>query len=192
MRQFSVPVRWAAVTAVTLATSTGCMSVGSDGAEPVPSRSAEPKDAAVEPNGSTVTGTGRSRFGGAGAQSERRVAGPSASASPSASGPAADGPGGGPDEGGDRAARPSVPAGPAASAPPEPSAPADPGPVPGPEDPADTPAPPEPEPEPDPSEPAPPAPSASPAAQFRTDAMGWRDGVAALRTPEASPQVGPV
>ncbi|MYW13019.1 hypothetical protein GT034_32445, partial [Streptomyces sp. SID2563] len=64
MRQFSVPVRWAAVTAVTLATSTGCMSVGSDGAEPAPSRSAEPKGAAVEPNGSTVTGTGHSRIGG--------------------------------------------------------------------------------------------------------------------------------
>ncbi|NEC68712.1 hypothetical protein G3I41_29540, partial [Streptomyces sp. SID9727] len=73
-----------------------------------------------------------------------------------------------------------------------PSAPADPGPVPGPEDPADTPAPPEPEPEPEPSEPAPPAPSASPAAQLRTDAVGWPDGVAAVRTPEASPQVGPV
>ncbi|MEU2024339.1 hypothetical protein ABZ565_19610 [Streptomyces sp. NPDC016469] len=195
MRQFSVPVRWAAVTAVTLVTSTGCMSVGSDGAEPAPSRSAEPKGAAVEPNGSTVTGTGRSRFGGAGAQSERRGAGTSASASPSGSAPAAEGSRGGPDEGGDRdrAARPPVPAGPPEPAPPEASVPADPDPVPGPQDPADTPAPPDPqEPGPEPSESAPPVPSASPAAQFRTDAMGWRDGVPALRTPEASPQVGPV
>ncbi|NED10445.1 hypothetical protein G3I33_02855, partial [Streptomyces sp. SID9124] len=76
MRQLPVPVRWAAVTAVTLATSTGCMSVGSDGAEPAPPRSAEPKGTAVEPNGSTVAGTGGSRVGGPGAQSQRRSAGP--------------------------------------------------------------------------------------------------------------------
>ncbi|MGW2472463.1 hypothetical protein [Streptomyces sp. NPDC001665] len=190
MRQFPVPVRWAAVAAVTLATSTGCMSVGSDGAEPAPSRSAEPKDAAVEPNGSTVTGTGHSRYGGPGAQSERRGAGPSASASPSGSAPAADGAGAEKGAGRDRAARPSVPEGPAESVPPEPSVPADPDPVPGPQDPTDTPAPPDPQ-EPEPSEPAPPVPSASPAAQSRTDALGWQDEVAELRTPKASPQVGP-
>ncbi|MFE7865427.1 hypothetical protein [Streptomyces bacillaris] len=41
MRKLSVPVRWAAVTALTIAASTGCMSVGDDGARPGPSGSAE-------------------------------------------------------------------------------------------------------------------------------------------------------
>uniref|UniRef100_UPI00068E2D11 hypothetical protein n=1 Tax=Streptomyces sp. NRRL WC-3725 TaxID=1463933 RepID=UPI00068E2D11 len=51
---------------------------------------------------------------------------------------------------------------------------------------------PRPEPEPEPTEPPEPAPSASPAAQLRTQAMGGAEEGRPLRTPEASPQVGPV
>ncbi|MEW2176112.1 hypothetical protein AB0890_07240 [Streptomyces sp. NPDC005406] len=190
MRQLPVPVRWAAVTAVTIAASTGCMSIGSDGGKPAPSGSAVPKGAVAEPDGSTVAGTGRARTGGgSGAHSERRAgrsANPSASAAPSG------GPGAEPGRPG-----PAKPGHPAAQSPsaqesgapeqPEPPAPSDPGPgTPGSQQPS-TPPPPDPE----PSDPEPPAPSASPAAQLRDGATGTPDAVYALRTPEASPQVGP-
>ncbi|GFN05664.1 hypothetical protein Smic_42200 [Streptomyces microflavus] len=49
-----------------------------------------------------------------------------------------------------------------------------------------------PDPEPEPTEPSEPPPSASPAAQLRTQAMGGAEEGRPLRTPEASPQVGPV
>ncbi len=58
MRTLSVPARWAAVTALTIAASTGCMSVGDDGARPGPSGSTDSKGRAVEPNGETVAGSG--------------------------------------------------------------------------------------------------------------------------------------
>ncbi|MGP3635890.1 hypothetical protein ACTU45_21435, partial [Streptomyces sp. 24-1644] len=75
MRQLSAPVRWAAVTALTIAASTGCMSVGDDGEKPAPSRSAGPKGASAEPDGGTVPGSGRSGYGGsrAEAQSDRET-----------------------------------------------------------------------------------------------------------------------
>ncbi|MFD0022839.1 hypothetical protein [Streptomyces sp. NPDC058382] len=183
MRQLSVPVRWAAVTVVTIAASTGCMSVGDGDGKPAPSRSASPKASVAGPDGSTVAGTGRARTGGAEAHSEREAAessGPSASARPS------DSPGTEPAEPGRlRGGRLPAPA-PAPSQPgvpdqPDPPAPSDP----------QTPEPPEPtEPGPEPSDP-PEVPSASPAAQFRHDAMGAPGEVESMRTPEASPQVGP-
>ncbi|MEL5960350.1 hypothetical protein AADR41_37285, partial [Streptomyces sp. CLV115] len=91
MRQLSVPVRWAAVIAATVATSTGCMSIGDDGgkAAPSPSPSPEHGGSAARPDGGTVAGTGRVRTGGGGAEahSERETAespGPSGSAGSSA------------------------------------------------------------------------------------------------------------
>ncbi|MEU8697977.1 hypothetical protein AB0C61_09915 [Streptomyces sp. NPDC048680] len=185
MRQLSVPVpvRWAAVTVVTIAASTGCMSVGDGGGKPSPSRSAAPKGSTAGPDGSTAAGTGRARTAGAEAHSEREAAesgAPSASAKPSGSpgtGSAEPGrvrigrmpapPPLSPEPGVPQRPDPPAPSGPQA---PEPSAP--------------------PEPEPQPSEP-PEVPSASPAAQLRTDAMGALDNVDEMRTPEASPQVGP-
>ncbi|MEU8507635.1 hypothetical protein AB0C40_23520 [Streptomyces brevispora] len=185
MRQLSVPVRWAAVTAVTIAASTGCMSVGADDEKPAPSRSAVPKGPVTAPDGSTVAGTGRGRTGGAEAHSEREAAesgGPKASADPSA-GPGA-GTAGQRRLRGGRLLTPTtapLPSGPGEPEPPVTPAPSDP--------PAPEPSVP-PEPEPEPSEP-PPVPSASPAAQFRNDAMGALDDMDEMRTPEASPQVGP-
>lgn len=190
MRQLPVPVRWAAVTAVTIAASTGCMSIGSDGGKPAPSGSAVPKGSVAEPDGSTVAGTGHARTGGgAGAQSERRAgrsADPSASVTPSGS-PGAASDRSGPAKGGRPPAQtPSAP-GPGVPEQPEPPAPSDPGPGT-----PETPQPPTPpEPDPEPSEPAPPVPSASPAAQLRQGATGAPDALYAMRTPEASPQVGP-
>ncbi|MFI5771816.1 hypothetical protein ACIA74_25400 [Streptomyces sp. NPDC051658] len=193
MRQLSVPVRWAAVIAATVATSTGCMSIGDDGGKPAPSPSPSPSPehggSAARPDGGTVAGTGRIRTGGgrAEAHSEREAVespGPSRSAGPSTA------PGG---------VRPDAEAGgaepPRGTAPPAPSAPP-PGPgvpqqsaSPAPSGPA-TPEPPS-SPEPEPSEPSPP-PSASPAAQLRSEALGASAESAPLRTPEVSPQVGPV
>ncbi|MFF3174377.1 hypothetical protein ACFVQ0_17350 [Streptomyces sp. NPDC057900] len=190
MRQLSVPVpvRWAAVTVVTIAASTGCMSVGDGGGKPAPSRPAASKGAATGPDGSTVTGTGRSaRTGGAEAHSEREVA---ESGAPSASADASRSPG-------KESAEPGRVRGGRLSAPPLPHA--EPGvperperpepPAPSEAETPDPPAPPE-EPEPEPSEP-PQVPSASPAAQLRNEAMGAPGQVEELRTPEASPQVGP-
>lgn len=186
MRQLSVPasVRWAAVTVVTIAASTGCMSVGDDAGKPAPSRSAAPKEAVAGPDGATVTGTGRSaRTGGAEAHSDREAA---ESGAPSASADSSRSPGTKPAEPGrpgpgrvsvpPRQAAPGVPEQPEPPAPSEPQTP-------------EPPAPPE-EPEPEPSEP-PGVPSASPAAQLRNEAMGAPGQVEEMRTPEASPQVGP-
>lgn len=187
MRQLSVPlsvpVRWAAVTVVTIAASTGCMSVGDDAGKPAPSRSAAPKGSVAGPDGSTVAGTGRARTGGAEAHSEREIAetgAPSPSAAPS------DSPGTGSAEprrvrGGRMSAPPLPSSEPRVPQQPDPPAPSEPQ--------APEPSVP-PEPEPEPSEP-PEVPSASPAAQLRTDAMGALDNVDEMRTPEASPQVGP-
>ncbi|WP_425275710.1 hypothetical protein [Streptomyces albovinaceus] len=87
MRQFPAPVRWAAVTALTIAATTGCMSVGEDGAGgPGPSRSAGPKGSETDPAGNTIPGSGQSggRGGGAHPHSDRGV--PGSSPRPDASG----------------------------------------------------------------------------------------------------------
>ncbi|WP_250288191.1 hypothetical protein [Streptomyces atroolivaceus] len=185
MRQLSARVRWAAVTALTLAASTGCVSVGDDAGKPAPSRAAEQKGASARPAGGTVSGSGRSGSGDgrAEAQSDRgapRTPDAKASGRAPAAGPAE--------------ARP-VPGGPGTPEPtqggplptPEPS-------VPGPGEPPPPPVTPEeppPSPEPEPS-PPPEPPSASPAAQFRTDAMGAPGRVEVWPTPRVSPQVAPV
>lgn len=183
MRQLSVPVRWAAVVTVTIAASTGCMSIGEDGGKPTPSRSAKPKGSVAEPDGATVAGTGRTGKGGSAAHSGRKGGGsrgPNAPADPSGS------PGKGPDKRGPvrggHLPTPSLSSsGPGAPQQPDPPAPSAP----------QTPEQPVPqEPDPAPSEP-PAVPSASPAAQLRHEAMGVPDGVGRMRTPEASPQVGP-
>lgn len=184
MRQLSARVRWAAVTALTIAASTGCVSVGDDAGKPSPSRAADRKGASAQPDGGTVSGTGGSRSGGrAEAQSDRGPSGkPDAKASGRAPSAGAEG------------ARP-VPGGPGTPEPtlggplptPEPSAPG-PGEPPPPPVTPDTP-PPSPEPEPSPP---PEQPSASPAAQFRTDAMGAPGRVEVWPTPRVSPQVAPV
>ncbi|MBT2465400.1 hypothetical protein J7E92_28415 [Streptomyces sp. ISL-63] len=178
MRTLSVPARWAAVTALTIAASTGCMSVGDDGARPGPSGSSDSKGRAVEPNGETVAGSGGAGHRGgdahthsdAAADADRKkskgtpspeVSGAVPSATPKSAGPR-------PEPGAPQPSRPGHP-------------------------PAPTPSPdPDPEPEPEPTEPPEPPPSASPAAQLRTQAMGGAEESRPLRTPEASPQVGPV
>ncbi|MGW6713294.1 hypothetical protein ACWF9X_10945 [Streptomyces globisporus] len=193
MRQFPAPVRWAAVTALTIAASTGCMSVGEDGAGgPGPSRSAGPKGAETDSAGNTIPGSGQSggRGGGAHPHSDRGVPGssprpdasgakPSATAKDARPEPAAPG-------------RPTRAGGGVSPAPtPSTPGPGEPPPV-TPEPPAPpTPAP-DPDPEPEPTDPPEPPPSASPAAQLRAHARGGPEPVGPLRTPEASPQVGPV
>ncbi|MET9658888.1 hypothetical protein [Streptomyces sp. NPDC006510] len=191
MRQLSVPVRWAAVVAATVAASTGCMSIGDDGGKPASSPSPEHGGSGARPDGGTVAGTGHVRTGGgrAEAHSEREAAEspePSRSAGPSAA-PGGVRPGTEPGGGaepprGDPLPTPSAsqpgPGVPQQSESPTPSGPA-------------TPEPPS-SPEPQPSEPSSPPPSASPAAQLRNDAMGVPGESDPLRTPEASPQVGPV
>ncbi|MGW1411849.1 hypothetical protein [Streptomyces sp. NPDC002403] len=192
MRQLSVPVRWAAVVAATVAASTGCMSVGDGGGKPEPSSSPEHGGSAARPDGGTVAGTGRVRTGGgrAEAHSEREAVEspePRDSAGPSAA------PGGvrpGAEPGGTIPPRGTAPPAPSASHPgpavpqqpesPAPSTPPPPGP------------PSSPEPEPEPSGPPAPQPSASPAAQFRSEVAGASARSVPLRTPEVSPQVGPV
>lgn len=190
VRQLPVPVRWAAVTAVTIAASTGCMSIGSDGGKPAPSGSAVPKGAVAEPDGSTVAGTGHARTGAApgripsaGRAGQPARAPPSplrAAPVPSPAGPAPR----------RRAARstqtPSAP-GPGVPEQPEPPASVRPGPrharEPAAADPAAARS--------GALRAGPPVPSASPAAQLRQGATGAPDAVYAMRTPEASPQVGP-
>ncbi|MFB7212007.1 hypothetical protein [Streptomyces sp. NPDC056255] len=195
MRQLSVPVRWAAVVAATVAASTGCMSIGDDGGKRAPSPSPSPEHAgsAARPDGGTVAGTGRVRGGGgrAEAHSEREAA-ESPEPSGSAGAPAApvDVRPGGEQGGGAEPGRGGPVPTPSASqsgpgVPEQPASPAPSGPA--------TPEPPD-TPEPEPSEVSP-QPSASPAAQLRNEAMGapGASGVSrALRTPEVSPQVGPV
>lgn len=196
MRQLSAPVRWAAVTALTIAASTGCMSIGDDSAKPGPSRSAGTKGASADPDGGTVPGSGRSGHGGshAEAQSDREAgAKPDPSASGRTPSAAPDGKGATPKPGAQVPTGAGKPPAPQSSEPgpgeppappvpgPEPSSPPppDPGPGPGPD--------PSPTPPPEPSQP----PSASPAAQLRNHAMGAPEGPETQRTPEASPQVGP-
>ncbi|MCX5342096.1 hypothetical protein [Streptomyces atratus] len=189
MRQLSAPVRWAAVIAVTVAASTGCMSVGDDGGKPAPPPSSGPKGSAAGPDGGTVAGTGGARHGGGGAEahSEREAAEsaePSGSAGPSGS-PGGVRPGTKPGDprsaGGGGLPVPSVSQpGPGVPHQPESPPPSEP----------DTPEPPA-SPEPEPSEPSP-QPSASSAAQLRKRAMRALEGPSALRTPDVSPQVGPV
>ncbi|MFF2330370.1 MULTISPECIES: hypothetical protein [unclassified Streptomyces] len=194
MRQLSARVRWAAVIAVTVATSTGCMSVGDDGGKPATSPSSEPKGSVAGPDGETVAGAGGARTGGgAEAHSEREAADRTESAQPSgsASADSPDSPGrvrpgagpGGPGEtrGGGLPA-PSVPP----SAPGVPQQPESP-----PSEPAASEPPGSPEPEPEPAEPSPQS-SASSAAQLRNDAMSALEKPALMRTPDVSPQVEPV
>ncbi|MFF9346360.1 hypothetical protein [Streptomyces sp. NPDC014734] len=197
MRQLSVPVRWAAVVAVTAAASAGCMSVGDDGDKPPRTPTAEPRGSAAVPDGGTVSGTGTVRSGGgrAEAHSEREAAespdpGESkASSVPSEAHPRTEhGEAGepaepgvpGPGHGGGRPEPSAVEPGPGTPQRPESPSPSEP---PAPEPPAS----------PDPEGPAGPSPqpSASPAAEFRAYAMSLPGGPAALRTPEASPQVEP-
>ncbi|MFF5723532.1 hypothetical protein [[Kitasatospora] papulosa] len=183
MRQLSARVRWAAVTALTVAASTGCVSVGDDAGKPAPSRSADRKGASAPPDGDTVSGTGRSGGGRAEAQSDRgaprkpaaKASGRTPSAEPGKAVPVPAGPGtpepsrGGP-----------VPV-------PEPSAPGPGEPPPPPVVPEEPPASPEPEPSSPPEQP-----SASPAAQTHTDAAGVPGRVGMWPTPRVSPQVAPV
>ncbi|MGC5362361.1 hypothetical protein ACPXCE_11885 [Streptomyces sp. DT24] len=197
MRRFPAPARWAAataVTALTLAASTGCMSVGDDAGNPSPSRSADPKAAAAEPDGGTVSGVGHSRAGGSGAEAfsdRRHGASPSPGGSPSVSAAPGDPrPGAGPGAGGPTPTK-GAPSPSASPSKPGRGGPAEP-------PPAETPAPPnppgpdpEPEPDPEPSEPSP-VPSASPAAQLRADAMRVPESFGSMTKPKASPQVGPV
>ncbi|MFD5200289.1 hypothetical protein ACFWM7_09035 [Streptomyces sp. NPDC058375] len=193
MRQLSAPARWAAVTALTIAASTGCMSVGEDGAGgPGPSRSAGSKGSAADPAGDTVPGSGLTggRGGGAHPHSDRGVPG---------NGPSPDASGAAPSVTPKKGARPEPAApeqptrGDGVQPPPTPSTPGPGEPPPAtPEPPAPPPPAPDPEPEPEPTDPPEPPPSASPAAHLRAQGMGGPETVAPLRTPEASPQVGPV
>ncbi|MEU9361686.1 hypothetical protein AB0D35_26760 [Streptomyces sp. NPDC048301] len=184
MRQLSTRVRWAAVTALTIAAATGCVSVGDDTEKPSPARSADEKGVPARSDGAPDSGGGRSGSGGgrAEAQSEREGSRrPDAKASgrtPSA---------------GAEDARP-APAGPGTPQPtlapphtPEPSAPGPGEPPP----PAVSEEPPAPSSEPEPSQPPEP-PSASPAAQFRNDAAGVPGRGGVWPTPRVSPQVAPV
>lgn len=186
VRQLSARVRWAAVTALTIAASTGCVSVGDDAGEPVPSRSAGQKEASARPDGGTASGSGRSGSGGGGAeaQSDRGASRePDAeergsrdpSARPGATRPAPGGPG--------------TPE-PTRGGPAPTQEPSDPGPGEPPPEP-DTPQEPPPSPEPEPSA-RPEEPSASPAALSRADAMGAPGTPEAWPTPRVSPQVAPV
>ncbi|MEU5718637.1 hypothetical protein AB0G71_23270 [Streptomyces sp. NPDC020403] len=190
MRQLSARVRRAAVTALTIAVSTGCMSVGHDAGQPAPPRPSGQRGESAHPDGATGRGTGRAGSGGgrAEAQSERDVSrGPEANAHPGGS--------------------PAAPASPAGSLPesapgqpeptrggqpplPEPSVPEPGEPPPPPSSPEPPPSPPPVSPEP--SQPPPEPPSASPAGQFRSAAAGPSERVEVWATPEASPQVAPV
>ncbi|WP_329039400.1 hypothetical protein OHT61_17160 [Streptomyces sp. NBC_00178] len=187
MRQLSARVRWAAVTALTIAASTGCMSVGDDAGDPSPSRQADRKGSSARPDGGTASGSGWSGSGGgrAEAQSDRH----DPRRKPDAKSPGR-GPSAGPED------TPGVPGVPGTPEPthggplptPEPSAPGPGEPPP----PPVSPEPPPPSPDPEPSQ-QPEPPTASPAAaQFRTDAMGAPDRVDVWPTPRASPQVAPV
>ncbi|MFJ8852778.1 hypothetical protein [Streptomyces sp. NPDC102437] len=191
MRQLSVPVRWVAVVAATVAASTGCMSIGDGGGKPAPSPSLSPEHAgsAARPDGGTVAGTGRVRGGGRAEAHSEREAAESPEPSGSAGAPAAPGdvrPGG--EQGGGAEPGPGGPVPTPSASQPVPEVPEQPDP-PAPSGPA-TPEPPE-TPEPEPSE-ASPEPSASPAAQVRNEAMGTSGVSSPLRTPDVSPQVGPV
>lgn len=195
MRQLSVPVRWAAVIAATVAASTGCMSIGDDGGKRHRRRLRRPgTGSAARPDGGTVAGTGLVRGGGrAEAHSEREAAeSPEPSGSAGAPAEPDDVRPGGEREGGAEPGRGGPVPTPSASrpgpevpdrpTPPAPSGPASPEP----------PGSPEPEPSgPPPSEPSP-QPSASPAAQLRNEAIGASGASDPLRTPEVSPQVRPV
>ncbi|KAB2589016.1 hypothetical protein [Streptomyces arboris] len=200
MRTLSVPARWAAVTALTIAASTGCMSVGDEGARPGPSGSTDSKGRAVEPNGETVAGSGGAGHRGGDAHThsdadtdaDRKKPGGTPSPEKSGAVPSATPKSGAPrpEPGVPQPSRPGHLPAPTPSTP----GPGEPPPV-VPEPPAPPPAPapdPDPEPEPEPTEPPEPPPSASPAAQLRTQAMGGAEESRPLRTPEASPQVGPV
>ncbi|MGY3681626.1 hypothetical protein [Streptomyces sp. TE33382] len=192
MRHVSAPVRWAAVTALTIAASAGCMSVGDDAARPGPSRSADEKGGEAGPGGGAVPDSGRAGSGGrlAHTHSDREAPGepdPDASGATSSRAPRGPRPAPGsplPTRGGHLPTPSSSVPGSVESPPPvtpEPPGPSQPGPG----------TDPDPEP-PQPSEPSPPPTSASPVAQFRTDAMRAPVHLESLRIPEASPQVGPV
>ncbi|MDQ0794987.1 hypothetical protein [Streptomyces sp. B1I3] len=187
MRHMSARVRRAAVTALTIAVSTGCMSVGDDAGQPAPPRPSGRQGESAQPDGGTVRGTGRSGSGGgrAEAQSDR-----DASRRPDAR----PHPAGRPDRPGGTLPAP-APGNPEPTLgghlpTPEPSAP-------GPGEPPPPPVSPEPPPSPPPASPEPSQqppeqPSASPAAQFRSDALGPPGRVGVWPTPKASPQVAPV
>nr|WP_202540515.1 hypothetical protein [Streptomyces sp. SID4937] len=192
----SVPVRWAAVTVLTIAASTGCMSVGDDGARPGPSGSSDSKGRTADPDDDTTAGSGDAGHRGGDAHthsdgdpSDRKS--PKGRPSPEASGsavPSDTSKGPRPQPGAPHPPRPGHPAPPTPSTP----GPGEPPPV-VPEPPAPQPSPdPDPDPEPEPTEPSEPPPSASPAAQLRTQSMGGAEESRPLRTPEASPQVRPV
>ncbi|MBV7669998.1 hypothetical protein STHAL_10995 [Streptomyces halstedii] len=187
MRQLSARVRRVAVTALTIAASTACMSVGEDSAEPAPAQpSGRKEQSAHQPDGETVSGTGQSGHAGGRAHAQNEPAGSSRAPEPGASVAT---PSPTPDRAARPAPRPGTPEpGPGGALPTlEPSTPAPEEPSP----PEATPEPTPPAPEPEPSQP-PDEPSASPAAQFRSraaQAPGWAE---AMGTPMASPQVAPV
>ncbi|MFD7746685.1 hypothetical protein ACFV2V_20165 [Streptomyces sp. NPDC059698] len=192
MRQLSAPVRWAAATALTIAASTGCMSVGeNDAGAPGPSRSAGPQGADADPAADTVPDPGRAgrRGGDAHPHSDRAV--PGATPRPGASDTAPETAPAGPHP---EPAAPDPTRGAGALTPtPTPSTPGPGEPPPTVPEPPVPPSPtPDPEPDPEPTDPPEPSPSTSPAAQFRAHALSGREVVRPLRTPEASPQVGPV
>ncbi|KPC82438.1 MULTISPECIES: hypothetical protein [Streptomyces] len=188
MRQLSARVRWAAVTALTIAASTGCVSVGDDAGKPSPSRSAGQKGASALPDGGTVPGTSRSGSGAgrAEAQSDRDRG---ASRKPDGK-PSGRVPSDGPEKARPVPGAPGTPeptrGGPLPTAEPSAPGPGEPPPVPvTPEEPGSSPDP-EPSPPPDP-------PSASPAAaQFRTGSMRAPGRAEVGPTPRVSPQVAPV
>ncbi|MDX3855402.1 hypothetical protein [Streptomyces sp. AK02-01A] len=195
MRQFSAPGRLVVriVTSLAVAASAGCMSVGDDEGKQAPSRPADSRGAAVEPDGGTNSGAGvrapgaaRSHPGEdgvehAGADDKGKDGSPRpssrAESSPEPSKGARSRPGG-PTPPRDEPVPPKEPprTQPPASQPPAQSPAPDPGPGP------------DPEPEPEPVDP----PTTSPAADMRTALMTMGDGMGMRKEPLASPQAGPV
>ncbi|MYX72293.1 hypothetical protein GT016_07060, partial [Streptomyces sp. SID3915] len=85
MRQLSARVRRAAVTALTIAASTACMSVGEDAAEPAPEHPADRAGRTVrQPDGGTVSGTGHTGTGGGRAHAQSEPSGSSRAPEPGA------------------------------------------------------------------------------------------------------------
>ncbi|MEU3184739.1 hypothetical protein ABZ707_11075 [Streptomyces sp. NPDC006923] len=198
VRQFSAPGRLVVriVTSLAVAASAGCMSVGDDEGKQAPTRPADSRGAAAEPDGGTSSGTGvrapgasQSHMGEDGVE----PAGPDEpgkNGSPRPSSRAESSPA--PTKG----ARPR-PAGPTPprdepvppKEPPRSQPPVSPPPV---QTPAPDPGPgPDPEPEPEPTMPVDP-PNESPAADMRTALMAMEDGMGMRKEVLASPQMGPV
>ncbi|MGW1885521.1 hypothetical protein [Streptomyces sp. NPDC001970] len=197
MRQLSAPGRCAVwiATALAVAASAGCMSIGDDGGEGAPVKSPQQKGAAAEPDGGGAAqggagGHGRTGMGGAaqsgGAASKGGGEDAGAGASPSASvASSAQPPKGGGGSGGVKPADPQGPTPPAG----EPTLSAEPTPPAGESTPPVDPTPPGPDPSGAPTD----SPSASPAADTQMGAMraADEDGEGVRAEPTASPQMEP-